>query len=162
MNDIDPTALRLDLLKAHLERSDASVRAYDEHAYKIKGFAITASSAATLFAIDRHEWIMYLVAVLAAVGFFLMDANAKRIQRVFIQRTEEIEKFFREPTLDQAIGTRSFAHFHLPTLPETMGSAVTAKKYSTMLREMRNFNTWFLYASVIFLVTAIGILDALT
>lgn len=49
MESPEPTEFRLEVLKGYLERSEQSVRTFDDHLYKIKGFAVTVSSAVNLF-----------------------------------------------------------------------------------------------------------------
>jgi hypothetical protein len=157
MDSGDPAGLRLEMLKAHLERSDTSIRAYDDHLYKIKGFAVTACSAATLFALQQKQAAMFIVAALAAVGFWILDANTKTIQRKFIDRSESIEKFFRDADLDHSAADEALRQMRqLLTIPEAFAASGGGSRFAALAKEMRRPGTYYLYVSIVVLVAGIA------
>lgn len=157
MDSADPAAVRLELLKSHLERSDVSIRAFDDHLYKIKGFAVTTCSAATLFAIQQDRTVMFLIAGLAAAGFWVLDASTRRVQRIFINRSSELEKFFREMDYTQVDKETAEQLHRLRTIPETF-LATRRRNGLVVLKEMVRPGAAYLYVATLVLVTLIAIL----
>lgn len=151
--------LRIELVRHEYERAEATIRAYDEHLFKIKGWAITVCSAISLYALNSNRPTMYAVGIFAALSFWVLDAHTKTTQRLFIRRVQTIERFLHSPDLDHAIERQSTEALDLRPLAEMMTSGPAVRSLN-LLREARLFNTSFLYGSLILLLVALLVAES--
>lgn len=88
MEELEP---RLALLKFELESLQTSIRALDTVMFQIKGWCVTAAFAVAGFAVTGKRSGLIFVGLAATIGFWLIDAHHKSIQRVFIERNRALE-----------------------------------------------------------------------
>ena len=81
---------RLALLQAELSSIESAIRSLDTIDFQIKGWCVTASLAIGGFAVAYHKAALVIVAVAAVIGFFLVNCQFKRVQRVFIRRNRAL------------------------------------------------------------------------
>ncbi|MBM2615622.1 DUF2270 domain-containing protein [Actinoplanes sp. LDG1-06] len=156
-----PTAfeVRLENLRKEYEYTETAIRTYDDHAFKVKNWAITVCSAVTLIAINSHRPVMYLVGVVAALGFWVMDAYTRLTQRIFIRRNRAMERFFHGPALDEAFEAQSLNGIDVPLLSDVMGKVPRSALARQILFEARMFPTYYLYVALLTLMIALFVAD---
>ena len=85
---------QFDLLKVELDLVDSTIRQHDEITKSIKNWAIVtwiASMGAALSNSDFHAYIWLVAGV--ALLFWIVDALFRRIQKTFIERSQEIAEY---------------------------------------------------------------------
>lgn len=85
---------QFDLLKKEIEHVDGAIRQHDEITKNVKNWAILTWTASIGFTLkDKHLLpFIWLTAVIPIV-FWVVDASFRRIQRSFINRTQQIADF---------------------------------------------------------------------
>src|SRR4051794_36393344 len=96
-----------------------------------------------LIAIQQRINLLFLIAASAAIGFLIMDAQAKTVQRRFINRSEAIEKFFRNLDPSQDLEGQVRAQLSaLPTIPESFHGP--RKRYiASVARKISRATTYY-------------------
>ena len=82
---------RLRLLESELTANDGCIRSYDTTSFKVKGWCVTVTRAVAGFAASGHKSLL-VIGVVAVVGFWLLDAQIRAIQREFINRNKRIAR----------------------------------------------------------------------
>jgi hypothetical protein len=92
----DETAARFDLLKIELATIQGGIRGIDSILFQVKGWCVTVCVAVAGVALSQKSAVLTAVAGAAVVGFWLVDAHYKSLQRVFITRDNAIEDALKE------------------------------------------------------------------
>jgi hypothetical protein len=85
------TSAQLELLKVELASIQGGIRGLDTILFQIKGWCVTICVAVAGVALATKSPELLLVAAGAIIGFWLVDAHYKAVQRVFIERDTHIE-----------------------------------------------------------------------
>jgi hypothetical protein len=85
------TSAQLELLKVELASIQGGIRGLDTILFQIKGWCVTTCVAVAGVALAAKSPELLLAAVGAIIGFWLVDAHYKPVQRVFIERDAHIE-----------------------------------------------------------------------
>lgn len=83
---------RFELLKLELASIQSGIRGLDSILFQIKGWCVTVCVAIAGATIARGSAELLIASGGAVCGFWLVDANYKSIQRVFIDRDLQIER----------------------------------------------------------------------
>jgi len=83
--------VRLALLQTELTAIQSAIRGLDTADFQIKGWCVTTSLAIGGFAVVYHKPALLVVGIGAAIGFYLVNCQFKRTQRVFIRRNYAID-----------------------------------------------------------------------
>jgi len=147
---------KFDLLKQEIDNLQNGIRNYDTILFTIKGWAITIFSAFVFFAVDKGQMVFLAFCALAVVLFWLLDSIYRSIQRVYIRRYNDIERFLRSPEFGQALKERSFTSLHIPDTGESFHVA-RARKYLDILQVSFALQNAILYVVMLILIALIAI-----
>ena len=87
----DEMSAQFDLLKLEMTSIQAGVRGIDAILFQVKGWCVTICVASAGLALTTKTIGLLAVGTGAALGFWLVDAHYKSVQRVFIERDAVIE-----------------------------------------------------------------------
>ena len=88
---MDETEAKFELLKVEMASIQAGIRGADTILIQIKGWCVTLSVALVGIVLSGQSARLLIVGAGAAVGFWLIEAQYRPIQRVFIDRDIAIE-----------------------------------------------------------------------
>jgi len=147
---------KFDLLKQEIDNLQNGIRNYDTILFTVKGWAITIFSAFVFFAVGKGRSVFLAFCALAIILFWLLDSIYRSIQRVYIRRYNDIERFLRSPEFAQAVQERSFKGFRIPDIGESFHVA-EARKYRDILQVSFALQNAILYVVMLTLIAFIAI-----
>jgi hypothetical protein len=159
---------RLALLQAELSSVESSIRSLDAIDFQIKGWCVTASLAIGGFAVAYHKAALIVVAVGAVIGFFLVNSQFKRVQRVFIRRNRALDAELKTFGIMEVLAGRGSLQITGAAAPQwrtrPVGSWWDGLKYevAVVLHEGRQPNTFGLYLFILVCLIIEGIILALS
>lgn len=95
------------LATAELAMLQDAIRAYDSLIFQVKGWAITIAGVAAGIAAAQERFVAVL-GVFSALGFWVIEAHFKLLQRQFIVRSVTVEAALRQRPLDAAFASEAF------------------------------------------------------
>lgn len=90
----DELEVRLRLLEGELSALQDGISTHAARISQIKGWCLTIVSGLLFLAISQDEPTLLGCAAVAAAAFWLADSHAASIQRVMINRQQQIERHF--------------------------------------------------------------------
>lgn len=152
----DEFECQFDLLKQEMTTLQDGVKTYDGILFTIRGWVITIFSAFIFFAADKQKPIFLAFCAIAVLLFWLLDSIYKSIQKVYIHRYNDIERFLQSPDFTQAIQERSFGKFIVSNVGASF--RVTGKdKLLSILRSGMMIHNGILYISMLILILGIAL-----
>ena len=153
----DEFQYKFELLKQEMDTLQSGIRTYDGTLFTIKGWAITIFSAFIFFAADKQKPIFLTFCAIAIVLFWLLDSIYRSIQRIYIKRYNQIERYLQSPEFTQAVEARSFKDFHVPNAGS--GFTVAGKeKYIAIFQASFMFHNFLLYAVMLILTLGVAVI----
>jgi hypothetical protein len=148
---------RAELLRQELSNLDENIRNYDEIRSKIKGWAVGATTATAGFAAARGRPGIYLAGVVALLGFWVLEAYARGIQRSFIRKRIDAVDFLTSEEFPQALAGDDAGL--VSTLRRTAPAIGHSRSESLriMVGEAFGFGTVFLYAFLAALLAGVAL-----
>jgi len=162
---VDETTAKFDLLKLELQSIQAGIRGMDTIMFQIKGWCVTVAVATAGVALTSSHIELVAVGGAAVVGFWLVDAHYKSMQRIFIDRDDRIEEILagQEPLAALAAG-----ELHVPGLASSFRnpgqssfSQNLQNEFGLLWREAKIPLTFGLYLFILVLLGALALVDAL-
>lgn len=100
---VEDGVMRFQLLLSELQSLQAGIRAQDENSRYIKGWCVTLVAALAAVSVSTFSKGPPVVALVGVLAFWFVDAHFKSIQRVYIDRDQEIEAALRVSRVADAI-----------------------------------------------------------
>lgn len=125
---MDETTAKFELLKLELQSIQAGIRGMDTIMFQIKGWCVTVAVATAGVALTSSHIELVAVGGAAVVGFWLVDAHYKSMQRIFIDRDDRIEEVLarQEPLAALAAG-----QLHVPGLASSFRNPASLRSLRT-------------------------------
>jgi hypothetical protein len=162
---VEVTTAKFELLKLELQSIQAGIRGMDTIMFQIKGWCVTVAVATAGFALTSSHIELVAVGGAAVVGFWLVDAHYKSIQRVFIDRNNRIEEIVAG---QDPITALNMGHLRVPELGFCFrGSDQSSywknlkNEFGRLWREARIPLTFGLYLFILALLGGLALVDVL-
>ncbi|MDY7079787.1 MAG: hypothetical protein SXV54_23120 [Chloroflexota bacterium] len=152
----DKFEYKFELLKQEMDTLQSGIRTYDGTLFTIKGWAITIFSAFIFFAADKQKPIFLAFCAMAIMLFWLLDSIYRSMQRIYIFRYNEIERFLQSPDFSQAVAERSFNNFRVPNVGTSFDVKGKAK-YIAIFQAGIMLHNALLYIAMLVLVAGVAI-----
>ncbi len=105
---------QFELLKSELDLVDSTIRQHDEITKSIKNWAIVTWTASIGVCLSQAPLTKYLwLTATIAFLFWIVDALFRRIQKTFIERTEEISSYINSAEFKSAAASGNPMDFQL-------------------------------------------------
>ncbi len=153
MSHSDFFELNLEVLRTEWSYTQDSIRSLDDITFKIRGWAITLSSAGLAFAYVNKDQALCLYLMLPVAIFWIVDGLFKSFQRKFIFRDREIRNYFDSITFKDDYEKRELSGISLAKAfaPPNSRYGWTWTGFGRHLKAMMLRNVVFSYAPIIFL-----------
>ena len=129
---MDELDARLRLLEQEIGQLQESIRAHDSIVHQIKGWAVTVALASAGYAISTDRPAVAVVGIAATLGFWLIDAQARSVQRRAISRALGIENSLATSGIVQAL---TDGHLGSPGMASALASTRSALPQQPRLRQ---------------------------
>ena len=142
-------AARLDILKTEWGFLQDKIIKYDGIVFSIRGWAVSVWTACLIFAAKDNEPTIMLLCTIPLAIFWLVDSLNKSIQRKFIHRVNEIEKYLSSTNFEEDYAKQELLGIVAPTLRTSFEnrSAMTQLKELAEAANLRNVK--YVYWSLI-------------
>ncbi|WP_428487771.1 hypothetical protein [Rhodopila sp.] len=111
---VDYFETKLSVLMKEWDYCQTHIGRFDTIIFGIRGWAITAVSAILGVAFSKPMPVLVLLAVFPVFMFWLIDALNRTIQRRFLGRVIEIERYFQSEAFRWDIASDTFQQFESP------------------------------------------------
>jgi hypothetical protein len=101
--------------------ANSNVGRLDGIIFTIRGWAITTTTAAIAYAYTKPDPTVCMLILVPLVALWIMDALFKAFQRVFINRSKEIEVYLASTEFEEDYRARRMENFTTPDLAVRFG-----------------------------------------
>jgi hypothetical protein len=154
----DPFDYKFELVKQEMETVQKGIDIYNRTIFAVKGLAMTLFTAFIAFIGAQTSkpnstifWAMAFILLL----FWILDALFKSIQKVYIDRSLEIERQLRKQEFYQHLAEDSFESFDFPRIEHAF-EEWGKNKFAFAWAGFRNPTVCLVYVSLIFLDGVVG------
>jgi len=114
--------------------ANSNIGRLDGIVFTIRGWAITAATAAIAYAYSKPDPKVCLLILFPIFALWLVDALFKRFQRVFITRSKEIESYLSSPEFEEDFAAQTMANFTTPSISERFGQGNSSERIKSVLK----------------------------
>jgi hypothetical protein len=148
---VDEFQFKVDMLKHEMDAVQEGIRTYGQVQFTIKGWAVTVFTGALAFALDKNEYRLFFLCVIAVLLFWVLDSIFKSIQEVYIIRATKIEEKLRNlVTFWGSIDPQPSIEF--PAIEKAFTKFEGRAKCKAVIKASATFQLWLLYFVMQFVI----------
>ena len=142
--------LSLDILRSEWSYTQDSIRALDDTVFRIRGWAVTLSSAGLAYAYVDKDAYLCLYLIMPVGIFWSIDGLFKSFQGKFIERDREIRIYFASSNFKQDFEKRELSGITVTkTFAKTRREGWTLDSLMRQVSAMMLRNVFFSYTPII-------------
>jgi hypothetical protein len=142
---------KLDIILREWEHCDSNIGRLEGLCFNVRGWAITAVSAAVAFAYSNEDAFVAFIAAAGAVGFWVSELLFQGFKAIYLTRSGEIEEFLRSAELEYARAGRAELKFESPMISTLFKQRFQRGPWYGLVSGLRKGNVTIIYGSLLLL-----------
>ncbi|MCR8826966.1 hypothetical protein [Pseudosulfitobacter koreensis] len=156
-NNRDFFALKHAIVMEEWKVANTNIGRLDSVVFTIRGWAITTTTAAVAYAYTKPDPRVCMLILIPLLFLWLIDALFKTFQRVFIDRSKEIEVYLASDSFEQDFQDERMSRFVSPELSIRFGQNSSGERLRKVIEQAFLRNVVFTYVPlIIFAMIAYG------